>query len=114
MRRIGNYGEQLAISYLLNKGYSIITRNFYTRFGEIDIIASQLRRVHIIEVKYISKNHINVAYKINRRKRLRMIQTACISIEKYQLMNHYIQFDLIIITNNQIKHLKNVFNLNDV
>ncbi|WP_394896049.1 YraN family protein, partial [Clostridium baratii] len=38
---IGNYGEDLASSYLINKGYKIIDRNFSNRFGEIDIICSK-------------------------------------------------------------------------
>ena len=33
----GSNGESYAAEYLQNKGYEIITRNFSSRFGEIDI-----------------------------------------------------------------------------
>lgn len=37
---IGDWGEDQACKYLKTKGYQILKRNFYTRAGEIDIIAS--------------------------------------------------------------------------
>lgn len=39
-QKIGIIGETIAKNYLLAKGYTIIGQNFYTRYGEIDIIAS--------------------------------------------------------------------------
>lgn len=47
----GQYGESLAASYLKKKGYSILTRNFACRAGEIDIIAKKGRLITFIEVK---------------------------------------------------------------
>jgi putative endonuclease len=38
-RKIGDWGEQQACSFLSNKGYQIIDRNYLTKIGEIDIIA---------------------------------------------------------------------------
>ena len=34
----GKYFEELAYKYLIKKGYKIIHRNIYSRFGEIDIL----------------------------------------------------------------------------
>ena len=36
---LGRWGEEQAARYLESKGYRIVTRNFYSRWGEIDIIA---------------------------------------------------------------------------
>ena len=41
MRSIGNYGERTAIQYLTSHSFHIIKQNFYTRFGELDIIAQK-------------------------------------------------------------------------
>ena len=51
-REIGFYCESAAVSYLKNKGFEIIEKNFrYGRFAEIDIIALKNSVLHIIEVK---------------------------------------------------------------
>lgn len=38
-KSLGNYGEKLAVKLLKTEGYKIITRNFRSRYGEIDIVA---------------------------------------------------------------------------
>ncbi|MFA6027339.1 MAG: YraN family protein [Patescibacteria group bacterium] len=48
---LGKVGEKIAIKYLEQKNFIIIDRNFYTRWGEIDIIAEKDDRLHFIEVK---------------------------------------------------------------
>ena len=40
-RQIGSKYEQLAADYLKKQGYCIVERNYYTPYGEIDIIAQQ-------------------------------------------------------------------------
>ncbi len=37
---IGEWGEREAVRFLIEKGYKIVERNFQTRQGEIDIIAT--------------------------------------------------------------------------
>jgi putative endonuclease len=54
-KEIGNWGEKQACKYLRSKGYKILERNFYTRAGEVDIIAavesSSEENLSFIEVK---------------------------------------------------------------
>ena len=47
----GKLGEDLARQYLIKKGYEILTSNFRSRFGEIDIIASKSNTLVFVEVK---------------------------------------------------------------
>ena len=56
--RLGRIAENLVIWYLRNAGWTIVARNYATRRGEIDIIASRMgedicgiRTVAFIEVK---------------------------------------------------------------
>ena len=55
-RATGNRGEEKAVEYLIAKGYSIIERNFNTRFGEIDIVAKNRGGdIVFVEVKSAKK-----------------------------------------------------------
>ena len=47
----GKAGENYATNLLINNGYQIITRNFRSRFGEIDIIAVDADTLVFVEVK---------------------------------------------------------------
>ena len=47
----GKWGEDLAAEYLLQKGYSILERNYRCPYGEIDIIAFRNGMIAFVEVK---------------------------------------------------------------
>lgn len=38
-KETGNYGEDIAVSFLESKSYGIIARNYFVNHGEIDVIA---------------------------------------------------------------------------
>ena len=50
-RRFGDFGERVAASHLEAKGYQILERNWATREGEIDLIASRGRDLVFVEVR---------------------------------------------------------------
>ncbi len=47
----GGAGERAAETYLVKKGYELVTRNFCTRLGEIDLIMNDGNILVFIEVK---------------------------------------------------------------
>ena len=47
----GNFGEDLSADYLKKKKYKVLKRNWRTKIGEIDILASDKDCIVIIEVK---------------------------------------------------------------
>ncbi|HKG39845.1 MAG TPA: YraN family protein [Conexibacter sp.] len=49
--RLGRVGEQLAAEHLERRGFAILTRNHRTRWGEIDLIVADDRRIVFCEVK---------------------------------------------------------------
>jgi putative endonuclease len=53
-RKTGNLGEDLACRFLTKKGYELIDRNYWKKWGEIDIIARKDGLTHFIEVKSVS------------------------------------------------------------
>lgn len=48
---LGKWGEALAAEYLRKKKYRLVAVNYYTRFGEIDIIAQKRGVLAFVEVK---------------------------------------------------------------
>jgi putative endonuclease len=50
-RRHGELGERIAGEHLEHRGYSIVARNFRTRYGELDLIAANDRSLVFCEVK---------------------------------------------------------------
>ncbi|MEI3503225.1 MAG: YraN family protein [Anaerovoracaceae bacterium] len=50
-RELGEFGENVAVQYLENCGYTIVQRNYRCRAGEIDVIAGMHNRLSFIEVK---------------------------------------------------------------
>ena len=48
---LGNIAENYAAKLLVSKGYSLVDRNFRSRFGEIDIITLKESTLVFIEVK---------------------------------------------------------------
>lgn len=58
-QRIGRLGEEIAVKYLKNKGFLIITQNYLKKCGEIDIIAQKGKILHFVEVKTVSHEKIS-------------------------------------------------------
>ena len=48
---LGKYGENLAAQFLRRQNYRLIDRNYYTNFGEIDLIAAKGDELLFCEVK---------------------------------------------------------------
>ncbi|WCB93759.1 hypothetical protein DSM104299_02475 [Baekduia alba] len=50
-QHLGRIGEDLAAQHLERLGYAIVTRNHRTRYGEIDVIATDGTTLVFVEVK---------------------------------------------------------------
>lgn len=50
-QNLGRWGEAQAAEYLVEKGYEILSQNFRTRYGEIDIVARIENQLVFVEVK---------------------------------------------------------------
>jgi putative endonuclease len=75
---IGKWGEDIACSYLTNKGMEIICRNWQCRAGEIDLVCFDKDELVFVEVKSrqdskSARKHLldNVSY--TKKKRLRLL-----------------------------------------
>lgn len=110
-RRIGAEKEQLAVSYLKSRGYRILKRNFFTRNGEIDIIARDGDVLCFIEVKYrsdLSEGYPEEA--VNALKIRRITRSALVYMNMSGLPeNTPCRFDVVSILGDDIRLIRNAF-----
>lgn len=105
----GKEGEELAIKYLLNKGYRIVERNFRTPFGEIDIIAKDKEHIVVVEVKTRhSTTFGEPQLAVNSRKQEKLKKLALYYLSKLK-KEHPLRFDVIVIKDREIEHIENAF-----
>jgi putative endonuclease len=76
-KNIGEKGETIAAEYLTNHDYSILRRNFSSKFGEIDIVAKKDEKIYFIEVKTRSNLKKGMPHEaINYRKKHQLRKAA--------------------------------------
>ena len=64
----GLAGEVLAARFLREKGYTILSSNYHSRFGEIDIIANDGPYIVFVEVKARSEGSMILPREASRAK----------------------------------------------
>ena len=103
---IGKCGEDLAAKYLQSQGYQIIFRNFYSKYGELDIVAKKNNLVAFVEVKTRTQDRYGTPGEaVDARKQKHMVYAAKYFIQRFGLHHVDARFDVIEIT---LNHLKNV------
>ena len=55
-QKIGEIGENIAVTFLMKHNFSILDRNYTKKWGEIDIVAEKENKIHFIEVKSVSRD----------------------------------------------------------
>ena len=105
-RAKGNIAEEKACAYLLENGYAIVDKNFYSRFGEIDIIASKESVLHFVEVKS-GEDYEKAIQNITPSKLSKIIKTADIYMKKNAYEGDY-TFDAIIVTPQELSFVEDI------
>ena len=82
---IGPWGEALAAEYLRKKGYTIISANYRSRYGEIDLIVQNKKYVAFVEVKVRANDRFGEAKEfVDSKKQNRLRSTALIWLEQHE------------------------------
>lgn len=110
-REKGFQQEQKAVEYLEQKGYRILKRNFYSRYGEIDIIAKDREYLVFVEVKYRkSARGGHPIEAVDVRKQRRICRTAQWFLKRYDYNEETpCRFDVVAILGDDVTLLRNAF-----
>lgn len=93
----GNQAEEIALLFLKRQGFSVIEKNFHSRFGEIDIIASKEKQLFFIEVKSSSdSSRQNPIEAVNYFKQQKIIKTSYIFLNQNQKFNNFEKYFSVI------------------
>jgi len=95
-KELGKIGEDYAAQHLIKSGYSIIHRNFRTKFGEIDIIARDGKYLVFVEVKTRRSKEFGYPREaVDSYKQVRIKNLANLYLAKKKLFSEYTRFDVV-------------------
>ncbi len=113
-QRIGREGEDRAVHYLKEKGYTILERNYRAERGEIDVVALDGEVLVFVEVK--TKRHDSFGEPetwVDRRKQAQIGKIAQAYIQQHNIDDTDCRFDVIgVVTvdqNTEIHHIEDAF-----
>jgi len=111
----GKEGEKIAEKHLREKGYKILTKNFRTNLGEIDIICLDRETIIFVEVKTnTSKDFGAPESRVDSRKQRQIIKGALSFLKQRGKLNSDCRFDVVSIllmknAKPEIEHIENAF-----
>jgi putative endonuclease len=110
---LGKKGEQLAVDYLIAKGYTIVQQNYRFQKAEVDIIAKLKDILAIVEVKTRSTIDFGNPQDFVKPKQIQRLVKA---VDEYVIVNNLdveVRFDIIAIVKQgkgfKIEHFEDAF-----
>jgi putative endonuclease len=103
--------ENSACAFLESQGFTIVTRNFLRRVGEIDVVARAGDLLVVAEVRTrASERYGGAAASVGRAKQRRIAATAALLLQRYrELRECRVRFDVLIVRDGQVEWLKHAF-----
>ena len=92
---IGQRGEQLAADYLIQKGYTVLDRNWRYGRAEMDIIAKDGATLVLAEVKTRSDDHFERPESAVDEKKRRLLARAAVAYMREIGHEWAIRFDIL-------------------
>jgi len=110
---LGKKGEQLAVDFLIKKGYDIVERNYRFEKAEVDIIAQQKDTLAIVEVKTRSTKDFGNPQDFVKPKQIKNLVKAVDEYVNVNALDVEVRFDIIAIVKQgkgfEIEHLEDAF-----
>lgn len=97
-RQLGQTGEDTAAGYLMQRGYTLVARNWRCDAGEVDLVMRQGERLIFVEVKSVSRAKTeDAALKVNRAKQRRLVRCLYTYLDIHHLGDVETRVDVIAI-----------------
>jgi putative endonuclease len=102
-KSLGQYGEQIALKYYQKLGYKLIKKNYYCRWGELDLVLIKNKQILVVEVKTRSGQQFSWAEESINAKKIANIYQAYQTLAQEQKLNYFFDLEALII---EITHNK--------
>ena len=111
-RELGLKGEEIALNFLIEKGYELVERNFTARSGEIDLILMDKDTMVFVEVKYYGKNNFaDIHLSLTSSKKMKLRKTINVYLSEID-QEIPARLDVVLISNeneqNKIEHFQGI------
>lgn len=94
--QLGRRGEDEALLFLEQQGYRILTRNYKSKLGEIDIVAKDKDTICFVEVKSRSSESFGSPEEAVLKSKQRQISKAALSyLKEKKLLQKRARFDVV-------------------
>jgi putative endonuclease len=126
----GDFGEKIAVMFLVKHGFTVITKNYLKKCGEIDIVVEKAGKIHFIEVKTMYSGIVSCETFLSKQKYhnfclpeenicfskiIKIIRTAELYMSENSLKDREVQFDAVSVVIGFEKkwfHIKYIENIN--
>lgn len=116
-KEFGNMGERLAEQYLLEKDFRVLSRNYRTKIGEIDLIVMKEKLLVFVEVKTRKTKNYGKGFEavhVKKQQTLRRVADQFVAYGKdFPKTDLSMRFDVIDVfvqgKKHDINHIENAF-----
>ncbi len=106
----GDLNEKVALDFLESKGLKLITSNYHSRYGEIDLIMLDKEVLVFVEVRFRRSNQFGgAAMSITPAKQRKIALTAMQFLQKNRKTESLCRFDVIAISTSKTEWIKSAF-----
>ena len=100
----GRAAEEIACNHLKKNGLKLIDKNFYSRYGEVDLIMQDQETLVFIEVRYRKNLDYGGALESVTPSKQKKIQTTALFYMQKKGGEHNTRFDVVAITGTDINN----------
>ncbi len=116
---VGNLGEEVAVNFLVGKGYKILERNFRCKGGEVDIVARDPSDKSLVFVEVKARKDLSYGVPqlaVNSFKQRQISKAALTWLSKKRQHDQNARFDVVAILLDanglhKVEHIVNAFEL---
>ena len=110
---LGLNGESLAASYLQEKGYTILDRNWRSGHKELDLIARKDSTLVVVEVKTRSSDNFGSPQDAVDERKIRRLVMAADAYVRLNALDLEVRFDIVTVIDDdgqvKVEHIEDAF-----